>query len=208
VSVTIIIICITAAVSIAAFSNIKLFDQLKLFPAIMTSNKEAHRIATYGLIHADWMHMLINMYVLYSFGARNGTEFMYNGVFGAKGTLFYVLLYVGGLVTSVIPSYEKNKTNFGYTAVGASGAVSSIVFAYILFNPLNEFYFLFIPFAIPAYIFGAFYLGISYYLAKQNQGNIGHDSHFFGALFGIMFTILLDKNIAINFVEILKAHWS
>ena len=206
-SVTLIIIFITAVVSISAFNNLKLFDQLKLFPAAMSSGKDAYRIASYGLIHADWLHLIINMYVLYNFG-QQGTEFMYDAAFGTKGVLYFVLLYIGGMVTSVIPSYEKHKHNFGYTAVGASGAVSAVVFAYILFNPLQIFNFLFIPFDIPAYVFGALYMVISYYLAKQNRGNIGHDAHFFGALFGIMFTILLDKNIAVRFVEIIKAHWS
>jgi membrane associated rhomboid family serine protease len=207
VSVTIIIIFITALVSISAFNNVRLFDQLKFFPAAMSNGKEAYRIVSYGLIHADWLHLAVNMYVLYNFG-EHGTEYMYNMAFGSKGTLFFLILYFGGMVTSVIPSYEKNKNNFGYTAVGASGAVSAIVFAYILFNPLQIFNFLFIPFDIPAYIFGALYMIISYYLAKQNRGNIGHDAHFFGALFGIMFTILLDKEIAIRFIEILKERWS
>ncbi len=206
-SVTIVIIFITAVVSISAFNNVKLFDQLKLFPAAMSAGKESYRLASYGLIHADWLHLAVNMYVLYNFG-EHGTEYMYGAAFGAKGALFFVLLYIGGMVTSVIPSYEKHKNNFGYTAVGASGAVSAVVFAYILFNPLQIFNFLFIPFDIPAYVFGALYMVISYYLAKQNRGNIGHDAHFFGALFGIMFTILLDKDLAIRFVEILKERWS
>jgi membrane associated rhomboid family serine protease len=207
VSVTIIIIILTAIISIAAFNNIILFDQLKLFPAAMSNGKDAYRMVTYGFIHADWLHLAVNMYVLYNFG-EYGTELMYTMAFGNKGILFFILLYIGGIMTSVIPSYEKHKHNFNYTAVGASGAVSAVVFAFILFNPLQIFNFLFIPFDIPAYIFGGLYMGISYYLAKQNRGNIGHDAHFFGALFGIMFTILLDKNIAIRFVEIIKEHWS
>jgi membrane associated rhomboid family serine protease len=192
VSVTFIII--TALVSLTAFNNTQIFDQLKLFPAAMGSGKDAYRMITYAFIHADWIHLLVNMYVLYNFG-ENGTEAMYNMAFGAKGLLFFILLYLGGIATSVIPSFEKHKNNFGYTAVGASGAVSAVVFAFILFP-------------IPAYIFGALYMGISYYLAKQNKGNIGHDAHFFGALFGIMFTILLDKEIAFRFVELLKERWS
>jgi membrane associated rhomboid family serine protease len=207
VSVTLLIIFVTAIVSITAFNNVQLFDKLKLYPAAMRTGKDAYRIASYGLIHADWIHLAVNMYVLYNFG-ENGTELMYTLAFGAKGTLFFILLYIGGIVTSVIPSYEKHKNNFGYTAVGASGAVSSVVFAFILFNPLQSFYFIFIPFPIPAYIFGALYMGVSYYLAKQNRGKIGHDAHFFGALFGIMFTILLDKSLAVRFVELLKEHWS
>lgn len=205
-SITLFIIIITSLVSIAAFNNIKLFDQLKLYPAAMHSKSDAYRMASYALIHADWLHLIVNMYVLYNFG-ENGTEAMYKIAFGSKGILFFVLLYVGGAITSVIPSFEKHKNNFAYTAVGASGAVSAVVFAYILFNPLASFYFVFIPFPIPAYIFGFLYMGLSFYLAKQNRGNIGHDAHFFGALFGLMFTILLNKEIAIHFVEQLKSQW-
>ncbi len=206
-SVTLLIIVITAFVSIAAFSNRQLFDRFKLHPAIMNSGGEAYRMFTYALVHADWLHLAVNMYVLYNFG-ENATETVYALAFGSKGILFYILLYLGGAVLSVFPSYEKNKHHFGYTAVGASGAVSAVVFAYILFNPLATFYFLFIPFPIPAYVFGLFYLIISYVLAKQNRGNIGHDAHFFGAVFGIMYTILLDKEIALRFVELIKLHWS
>jgi membrane associated rhomboid family serine protease len=205
VSITLIIILVTSLVSITAFSNHQLFDQFKLYPASMRSGKDAYRLASYALVHADWLHLIVNMYVLYNFG-ENGTEAMYKIAFGNKGVFFFILLYVGGTITSVIPSFEKHKNNYGYTAVGASGAVSAVVFAYILFNPLASFYFVFIPFPIPAYIFGLLYMGISYYLAKQNKGNIGHDAHFFGALFGLMFSILLDKNIAIHFVEQLKSH--
>ena len=205
-SITLFIVLVTSVVSFLAFSNHQLFDRLKFFPAIMQNKSESYRIASYAIIHADWIHLAVNMYVLYNFG-KDGTEYLYNMAFAEKGPLFYILLYLGGVVTSVIPSYEKNKNNYGYTAVGASGAVSAVVFAYILFQPLQSFYFFLIPFPIPAYIFGIFYLGISYYLARQNKGNIGHDAHFFGALYGIMFTILLNKEIGFRFVELLKAHW-
>jgi membrane associated rhomboid family serine protease len=206
-SVTLIIIVFTVAVSFAAFGNKPLFDRLKLHPAVMNTGGEAYRMFSYALIHADWLHLAVNMYVLYNFG-DHATEAVYALAFGSKGVLFYILLYVGGAVLSVFPAFEKNKNNFGYTAVGASGAVSAVVFAYILFNPLATFYFLFIPFPIPAYVFGLFYLVISYVLARQNRGNIGHDAHFFGALFGMMFTILLDKDIALRFIEMIKLQWN
>ncbi len=172
----------------------------------MQSAKDSYRLLSYAFIHADYLHLLVNMFVLYNFGS-NGTELMYNLYFGTKGTLWYVLLYLGGAITAVIPAYEKNKSNYSYSAVGASGAVSAVVFAYILFSPLQSFYILFIPFPIPAYIFGILFLGISYYLAKQNKGNIGHDAHFFGAIFGLFFTVILNKDILFNFLEILKNKW-
>lgn len=206
-SITTVIIIITIGSSVWALQNHLVFDKFKFFPAIMGSGNQYYRFFTYGLIHADWLHLAVNMYVLYSFGS-NGTEAIYKMAFGTKGVLFFILLYVGGVITSVIPSYEKHKNNPYYTAVGASGAVSAIVFAYILFQPTTSFMFLFIPFPIPAYIFGVGYLLLSYYLAQQNKGNIGHDAHLFGALFGLMFTILLDKQIAVNFYLQIAAAWS
>ena len=103
-SVTLLIIVITAFVSIAAFSNRQLFDRFKLHPAIMNSGGEAYRMFTYALVHADWLHLAVNMYVLYNFG-ENATETVYALAFGSKGILFYILLYLGGAVLSVFTSY-------------------------------------------------------------------------------------------------------
>lgn len=159
--------------------------------------KSYYRFLSYGLVHADGLHLFVNMYVLFSFG--DWVEYFYGEYFGERGTLYFIILYLGALFTSVIPAYEKHKHHAYYNAVGASGAISAIVFASILIDPLAPMSILFLPFHFPAVVFGVAYLVYSYYMAKKGDSNIGHDAHFFGALFGIMFTILLNKNIAINF---------
>lgn len=197
---TLYIVVITVVFSLIAFNNSNFFYKAQFSPYLINQNKEWFRFFSHGLIHADWIHLFFNMYVLYSFGSA--TEFFYDEYFGSKGSLFFILLYIGALFTSSIPAYEKHKHNSWYKAVGASGAVSAVVFATILFSPLAPIGILFIPFGIPAFIFGFLYLGYSFYMAKKDADFIAHDAHFFGALFGIMFTILLDRQIGANFINI------
>ena len=171
--------------------------QLRFNAYEIHNRKQGYRFLSYGLVHADGLHLFVNMYVLYSFG--NWVEFFFSQYFQERSTLYFILLYVGALFASVIPAYEKHKNHSYYNAVGASGAISAIVFSSILFDPLAPMGLLLIPFHFPAVVFGVAYLVYSYYMAKKGSDSIGHDAHFFGALFGIMFTILLNKNIAVNF---------
>jgi len=119
--ITIIIIAITAIVSVLAFSNHELFRRLAFNAYDIKHFKNSYRFLTYALVHADWIHLLVNMMVLYSFGRI--VETYYGFYFGLKGSLYYVLLYVGGAALSTLPSYGKHKDDYSYTAVGASGAV-------------------------------------------------------------------------------------
>lgn len=203
-TVTSVIIIITIVVSYLGFGNLRLFDDLKLFPALMHSPANWYRAFTYAFIHADWIHLCLNMFVLYNFGS-NGTELYYHFIFEEKGALYFILLYVGGIIGSVIPTIEKQKNNPLYTAVGASGAVSSVVFAYIVFNPKQSFYLFFIPVPIPAFLFGIVYLLVSYYLAKKDQGSVAHDAHLFGSLFGLMFTILLRPSLFLEMIAKIRS---
>ena len=102
---------------------------------------------------------------------------------------------------SSIYSYEKNKNNVYYNALGASGAVSAVVFAYIILAPTQKLMFIFLPIPIPAYLFGIIFLGAEYYLGKRGQSNIGHDAHFWGAIYGILFTIILRPSLIQSFIE-------
>ena len=124
--ITWIIILLTSAISIPAFSNRAFFDKMKFNAFIIKENKQWYRFISYGLIHADWMHLLINMFVLYSFGEQ--VEMMFIYIFGLKGTILFLILYVSAIFISAYPSYEKHKNNSWYNAVGASGAVSAVVF--------------------------------------------------------------------------------
>ncbi|MEI6061765.1 MAG: rhomboid family intramembrane serine protease [Bacteroidota bacterium] len=188
-TVTIIIVAITVIVSLLAFNNRELFRRLAFNAYDIKHFKNTYRFLTYALIHADWIHLLINMMVLFSFGQI--VEQYYMMYFGGKGILYYLLLYVGGIALSTLPSYGKHKDDYSYTAVGASGAVSAVVFASIIFDPLSKIYLFLVPIGIPAIIFGVLYLVYSGYMGKKNVDNIGHDVHFWGAIFGFVFTIVL-----------------
>lgn len=198
--ITWLIIVITAITSILAFNNRSLYDKLLFDPYRIFHMRQYHRFFTHGLVHADWMHLAINMFVLLSFGKMVENVFIY--FFGqGKGVYFFLLLYIGGILLSSTPSYAKHKNNSWYTAVGASGAVSAVVFASILISPLSGIRFIFIPIDIPAFIFGFLYLIYSAYMARRGQDNIGHDAHFWGALYGLVFTILIKPALIAGFIS-------
>lgn len=199
---TIIIIIISVIVSIIAIFNQELSQKLRFNPYAIKHYRQWYRFFTYGLIHADWIHLLINMFVLYSFG--RAVESYFSIVFPEKSTFYYLILYIGGVIISVAPAYNKNKDNIYYNAVGASGAVSAVVFSSIIFYPTGGIRFFFIPFSIPSVVFGILYLIYSAYMAKRSTDNIGHDAHFWGAIFGIIYTIALKPRLALLFFEQIK----
>ncbi len=201
-SVTIIIIAITVLVSLLAFNNHEIFRRLAFNAYDIKYFKNSYRFLSYALIHADWIHLFINMMVLYSFGRI--VEQYYEMLFGVKGILYFILLYVGGTALSTLPSYGKHKDDYSYTAVGASGAVSAVLFTYILFDPLGKLTLFPIPIGIPAIIFGVLYLIYSAYMGKKNIDNVGHDAHFWGAIFGFVFTIVLKPELIVRLFSILS----
>jgi membrane associated rhomboid family serine protease len=195
-TVTNLIIAITAIISIIAFGNRELFRRLAFNAYDIKHFKNSYRFLSYALIHADWIHLLINMMVLYSFGQV--TESYYGMHFGMKGILYYGLLYIGGTALSTLPSYGKHKDDLSYTAVGASGAVSAVLFASIVFVPLGKIMIFPIPIGIPAIIFGPLFLIYSAYMNKKNIDNVGHDAHFWGAIFGFVFTVVLKPALIVD----------
>lgn len=196
---TYLIIAITVLISVICFGNSNLLRRLTYSPFGIKYNKEGYRFFSYALVHADVVHLLVNMFVLYSFGSV--VESFYSGLFGVKGYLYFALLYLGGVVLSVTPAYGKHKDNPAYSAVGASGAVSAVVFASIILNPLAPIGILFIPFNIPAIIFGTLYLVYSAYMTGKALDNVGHDAHFWGAIFGILFTIVIKPALVLHFYQ-------
>ena len=199
--ITLIIIAITIATSIYAMDNQTVKGKW-MFNAYMIHNrKEWYRFLSNGFIHADWIHLAFNMYALWIFGKVVENAFCYDTIYGTKGEFFFVLLYIGGLVLSSLYSYEKNKNNIRYNALGASGAVSAVIFAYIILAPTATLGFMFIPVPVPAYIFGFVILGLEHYLSRRGNTGIAHDAHFWGAIFGIVFTIALKPSLAIDFIH-------
>ena len=208
ITITLTIVIITVLVSIGAFSNQKIQNDLIFYPAVIKENNQFYRFFTYGFIHADFIHLAFNMISLWSFGKLLETETgydvesglgfrTYKSLFGDKGGLMYLLLYVLAIVVSVIPDYIKHKDNYSYRALGASGAVSAVIFAAIALEPKAlELYLFFIPIPIPGYIFALIFVALSTYLARKGQDNIGHGAHLTGAVFGLIFTIVTAKLVA------------
>jgi membrane associated rhomboid family serine protease len=197
--ITLSIIAVTVLISVLSFSNRELYRRLMFNAYDIKHFKNGYRFLSYALVHADWVHLLINMMVLYSFG--QAVEAYYGIIFGTKGVLYFILLYVGGVVLSTTPAYGKHKDDYSYSAVGASGAVSAVVFASIVFDPLNRIYLFLIPIGIPSILFGVLYLAYSWYMSKKNVDNIGHDVHFWGAVFGFLFTFALKPSLIVIFLS-------
>jgi len=193
-----IISIITILVSIMGFRQEGLFEKLQLNPYQVVHNKDYHRIITHSLLHADWAHLIINMIVFFSFGA--GLLNSFTVIFGNLAPIIFLALYVFSVVVSSLYSIVKNKDNPSYNAIGASGAVSAVIFANIFFSPWQSIYF-FGVLPIPGIIFALLYLGYSYYMGKKNYDNVGHDAHFFGAVFGLVFPILIKPDLFQFFIQ-------
>jgi membrane associated rhomboid family serine protease len=193
---TIIIIVATALVSILAFSNGDLMNKLLLSPYQVVRNKQWHRIITHAFVHADYIHLLVNMVVLLSFGlAVEGLfkQLKTEGIIG-NPTIHFLTLYFGGAVISCLTTLKKHKDNFYYQGVGASGAVSAIVFTSIFFRPLNKLYIMGVL-PVPAILFGIGYILYSNYMSRKSGDNINHDAHFVGAVFGFVYPLLIDPRL-------------
>ena len=173
-------------------------DKWMFNPYKIRQQNEWYRFITSGFIHADWMHLLVNMFVFYSFG--QAVEGFYEDVFGDSWRNYYFLLYFGGMIASVLPTFNKHQENPDYNALGASGAVSAVVFAFILFQPFASIY-LFAALPMPAVVYGVLYLAYCYYSARRAQDNINHDAHFWGALFGICITLVLKPALLQYFID-------
>jgi len=191
-SVTLIIIIITVLVSLTGFGNQKIIDDLIFYPP-SAKRGQWYRFFSCGLIHADLGHLLFNMYALYIFGVgqnKSGVEYSFIDIFGSKGKWIYLLMYVAALAVSILPTYLKQKENFYYRSLGASGAVSAVVFAQILLDPITGLGLFFIPIYVAGFLFGVIYLLVSHWLDRKGAGNINHSAHIFGAIFGVAFTIV------------------
>lgn len=203
ITLNIIIIAITCLVSYLAFSNETLMDKLIFYPPSITRDNQWYRFITSGFIHADMMHLGFNMLTLYFFG-RN-LEYIYSSYFGVS-QLWYLTLYISALIVSQIPSFLKNKNNYYYKSLGASGAVSAIVFSMILLMPWSTLYVFIIP--VPAIIYAIFYLGYSVYMSRKGGDSINHDAHIWGAVYGIIFSIALHPDVLnIFFQEMSHPHF-
>jgi len=184
--ITFSLIAINVIISLIGFSNADFLDKTIMWPYQVKREKQYFRFITSGFIHADFIHLLFNMVSFYFFGTA--IEY-YFAEYGLGGNIAYLLLYFIGLIVSDIPSYIKHQDDYNYKALGASGAVSAVIFACVLFQPWGIIRIYFIP--MPFIVFAFVYLGYCIYMSKRNIGHINHDAHLWGSLFGLVFTVAL-----------------
>lgn len=195
-SYTIILVIINVVVSLAAMNNQDLLNKLIFHPPFVNERREYYRFITCGFIHADFGHLAFNMITLYFFGQPIEDIFVMLGL----GKIMFLLFYFSALVVSELPTYFRHKNNDNYFSLGASGAVSAVVFALVLFAPWDKIYFkLFIP--IPFILYAVGYLAYSVYMNKKGGDNINHSAHLWGALYGILFMIVVKPQVISFFLE-------
>lgn len=195
-TITIILVVVTVLVSLGGFSNQKMIDDLIFYPPAVTYRKQWYRFITCGFIHADLGHLFFNMFSLYFFGKF--VEDKFAAIFSEQGKWIYLLLYLSALVVSLLPTYARHKDNYAYRSLGASGAVSAIVFAGLMIAPYARVGFFFIPPIIPGFVFGPLYLLLTAWLDRRGGDNINHSAHLWGALFGIAFLIVAGRLAGYN----------
>jgi membrane associated rhomboid family serine protease len=197
-SITLIIIIGTAILSFYAWQNTQLFNNWMFNPYKAYTRNQYYRFLSSGFVHTDGMHLLFNMITLYFFGSK--LENYYESIFGTKGLIIFVITYLAGIVLSDLKTFIKHRNNPGYNSIGASGGVSSILFASILYDPTSSIC-LYFAICIPGFILGGLYLVYSYYQGRASAGRINHDAHLYGALFGIVFTIIVRPAVVVEFIQ-------
>ncbi len=181
----------TIITSLYAFSNAEVYGKFMLHPYSVSRGHRVYSIITSGLIHKDWGHLFFNMLSYFFFA------FTLESIIGHWQ---FAVLYLVSLALSDLSTILKHKDHFGYNSLGASGAVSAVVFSYILFEPLSKMMIFPLPIPIPAVLFGVLYLAYSAYASKQSS-YINHDAHFFGAISGVVITIILYPQVVNYFIS-------
>jgi membrane associated rhomboid family serine protease len=199
-----ILIGLTVAISAYAWSNRDLMEAWIMEPYVMARNGQWYRLLTSGFLHADWSHLLFNMFAFYSFSPIVLST-LGEGYGQGAGLGLFLLLYLGGIMVSDLPTYFKHRDDRNYRSLGASGGVASVLFASILLFPVNSngggIIIFPLPFPIQPFIFGFLYLAYSYYMGRRRGDNINHDAHFYGALYGVLLIIALVPGVLPQFVQ-------
>ena len=191
---TLILIAVTVLVSWLAFDRPRLLDRLILWPPAIDRQKQYDRLVTHGFIHADWQHLLFNMITLFFFG-----RFAEQVISSMIGPVGFVLFYLSAIVIAILPTYLRHRHDVQYRSLGASGAVSAVLFAFILVQPWSLIFVFFLP--VPAILYGVFYVGYSFWMDRQGGDNTNHNAHLSGAIYGVLFMLLMEPRIAGVFLE-------
>ncbi|HOZ23466.1 MAG TPA: rhomboid family intramembrane serine protease [Thermomonas sp.] len=195
-SLTIVIVAITVLVSWRAFNDRALMERMILWPPAVERRKQYDRLLGYGFVHADWMHLAFNMITLWSFGSAVEREF--SAMITPVG---YVLFYLSAIVVSILPTYLAHRNDPHYRSLGASGGVSAVLFAFILFDPWSTLIIFPIPVPILVFLFAILYVAYSIWMDRRGRDNVNHSAHLWGAAYGVLFTVLLEPRILGHFTQ-------
>lgn len=202
-SITVILICITVAISFYAFNKQELLGKLMMNPHLIKTGGQYYRFISSGFIHKDHMHLLWNMFSFYFFGTAVERDF--GSLFGEAGVYYFIVLYLTAIVVSDIPTYLKERNNTNYNALGASGGVGSVIFAFIILQPV-QYICLYFKLCMPGFIFGVGYMAYTYYQGRKSKDNINHDAHLYGALYGLLFCVIVYPTSLLLFYDQVK-YW-
>ncbi|MBP9927482.1 MAG: rhomboid family intramembrane serine protease [Cyclobacteriaceae bacterium] len=197
-TLTLVIILITVGVSLYTMQKPQVLNKLMNNPYQVVHSGQYYRLLTSGFIHRDHMHLIFNMFSFYFFGTQ--LEYIFKEIFGSLGQVHFIILYMMGIIVSDLPTVFKHRNNIYYNSLGASGAVSAVVFACILFLPLRDICFYGVL-CFPGFVLGLGYLGYSFYRSKKSADGINHDAHLYGSLFGIIYCIIFYPDSIRIFLE-------
>jgi membrane associated rhomboid family serine protease len=199
--VTLAILALTVLVSWQAFGNRRLLERLLLWPPAIERQRQYDRLVSHGFVHADWQHLLFNMITLYFFGRH--VERMFAPYIGAIG---FALFYLSAILVAILPTYLRHRHDPSYRSLGASGAVSAVLFAFILVQPWALIFVFFIP--VPAIVYAVLYVGYSVWMDRRGGDNVNHSAHLWGAGYGVLFTVIMEPRVVEVFLARLMSPMS
>ncbi len=196
--VTYILMAVIGLITYFAWERPEWHRRLMLNPYTVVHEKKYYQLITSGFVHNNGIHLLLNLFTLYFFGLA--IEQIFYSYFGDLGLVLYILLFITAVIVANIPTTIKHKNNYNYNSLGASGGVSALVMAFILFDPIRDLC-LYAIICLPGYILGGLFIVYSIIMSKRNTDNINHDAHLFGAIYGVIFTLLLRPSTFSYFIE-------
>jgi len=202
VSITIALIGITVAISFYTFNKNELLGALMFNPYLVKTKSQYYRFITSGFIHKDHSHLIWNMFSFYFFGTAVEQDFY--SLFGQAGAYYFIVLYLTAIVVSDIPTYLKQRNNINYNALGASGGIGSLIFVFIILQPLQSIC-IYIALCMPGFVFGVGYMAYTYYQGRKSNDNISHDAHLYGAVYGLLFCVTVYPASLLLFYEQVKS---